>query len=258
MTDQANAIKPTWQEQFKIKAFQVDTQSRCRLSSILNFLQEAAGNHASHLGVGYNDLIINNKAWVLSRLFINVNYYPEWGESIEVETWPSAYDRIFAYRDFCFKDSKGVRFAYGKTAWVIMDIASRRMSPVSELVESFEHFPDKLGVEEMPAKVRPVKDERFPCSAEYTVRHSDLDTNEHVNNVKYIQWMLDDYGLEWHKNHQVSYLSINYLAEALPNLELCHSFNKVNMNPIDFVHSLKRRSDDKPICQAKISWKSQI
>ena len=55
-----------------IPCFDTDAAWRLKPASFMNMAQEAAGQHAVHLGFGYDDLIVKNTAWILSR--VNVKF----------------------------------------------------------------------------------------------------------------------------------------------------------------------------------------
>ena len=46
---------------------------------------------------------------------------------------------------------------------------------------------------------------------------SDIDMNQHVNSMKYLQWAIDTLSLDEIMNKKISRLNINYLREALYN-----------------------------------------
>ena len=53
----------------------------------MDLAQEAAGLHAVELGFGYEDLIKNNTAWILSRVNIKFVDTPIWRDDITLTTW---------------------------------------------------------------------------------------------------------------------------------------------------------------------------
>ena len=67
------------------------------LSSLANWLQEAAGQSASSLGFGEETLTDMGLTWILTRLVLRIRRLPTSCEAIRVHTWPSLLDR-FGYR----------------------------------------------------------------------------------------------------------------------------------------------------------------
>ncbi|MEK7356521.1 MAG: acyl-[acyl-carrier-protein] thioesterase, partial [Bdellovibrionota bacterium] len=50
--------------------------------------------------------------------------------------------------------------------------------------------------------------------ATFQVRNSDIDMNDHVNNTKYSQWILDAMPIEWHRKYKLERYQICFLNEA--------------------------------------------
>ena len=62
--------EPVWKEAFHIHTHEADTNGLARLDSLFCYFQEAAGHHASNLGVGIEDLGGKGCFWVLSRCWM--------------------------------------------------------------------------------------------------------------------------------------------------------------------------------------------
>lgn len=194
-----------------IRSYDVDPRMIARLPVLCRFMQEAAYFHAEHLGVGYSHLSPKNMAWVLARMRIEIERLPKWGETVTLRTWPSGRDRLFYYRDFEITDEEGKILLLASTAWFVIDSSKReRIQPdwwqTQEYPFSPKVFTSKLG-------------RLKSCGCEHgeliPVNYGDLDQNGHVNNVRYIEWMLNSLPLEFHNSHDIRSLEINYLAEAI-------------------------------------------
>lgn len=61
---------------------------------------EVATFHANELGVGYDRLIADGLAWVLSRLSIEMYRSPKVNERYTLRTWIEGFNRHFSERDF--------------------------------------------------------------------------------------------------------------------------------------------------------------
>ena len=85
------------------------------------------------------------------------------------------------------------------------------------------------------------------------VEYCDLDVNEHVNNVKYIEWVLESFPLEFHKSKVIAEFEINYLVEAFCGDQLFISSEK--MNDVTYKHCINRLEDNKELCRARTLWK---
>jgi len=94
-----------WQETYQIRSYEVDCHHRLSVLAIFNFMQEAASRHAEALGVSIQQLLAENYTWLLSRLKIKIASFSGWQDQINIRTWPSGAQRLFALRDFELQDA---------------------------------------------------------------------------------------------------------------------------------------------------------
>ncbi|MBF0376705.1 MAG: hypothetical protein HQK72_04400 [Desulfamplus sp.] len=58
-----------------------------KIVSIMNFLQDAASEHAHLMGISGFDLAKENLGWVIFRYHIEIKNHPDWQEKIRVQTY---------------------------------------------------------------------------------------------------------------------------------------------------------------------------
>ncbi|MBN2412089.1 hypothetical protein JXQ31_10395 [candidate division KSB1 bacterium] len=246
-------FKTVWQDDYKVHSYEADFKGNATMQILCQFMQESAWNHAEHLEVGYSHLINKNFIWILSRQSVKILSYPKWGDKIKIHTWPSGKDRVFCYRDFKIFDAKNNVIGVASTTWFVIDLQTRRpqradsyitLNVKDDVEKVFPDFPAKLGSAESAKK-----------SGTVQVSYSDLDVNGHLNNVKYIEYILDSMPFDFIKSHELKELEINYLNEA-------HHHNIVNImlenkNPLHFLHSLSRDNDSAELCRARTIWEKR-
>ena len=88
----------------------------------------------------------------------------------------------------------------------------------------------------------------------FVVKYSDLDQNNHVNNVKYLQWILDSYPDNYCRQHLVKIFEINYLSETSLNDRIVIRTERMEDKDTIFLHSMFRVHDEKEICRARLTW----
>jgi acyl-CoA thioesterase FadM len=142
-------IEP-YRKQYTIHAYEVDASGRAQLPSLLNYLQDAAGDHAGSLGLGVTDLLRNRLTWLLSRYHIKVVRYPVHGQRIEVSTWPSGKKGIFALRDFEVSDEEGNPMLAATTSWVLIDLESKQPVRLNNFVPDDLTFNKRAIEDEFP------------------------------------------------------------------------------------------------------------
>ena len=71
-----------------VDATHVDRWGRMRPASLLEVMQETAGDHAALLGVGREQLDPRGLFWAIVRQTIEIHRLPGIGETVLAETWP--------------------------------------------------------------------------------------------------------------------------------------------------------------------------
>jgi medium-chain acyl-[acyl-carrier-protein] hydrolase len=240
-------------ETYQIRSYEVDCRNRLSVLSMFSFMQEAAGKHAAALGVSIHQLISENFTWLLSRLKIKIHSYPGWNDRIRVITWPSGTQQLFALRDFEIKDSQDRIIAAAVSAWLVIDLKRRRPVRISPFIERLRPIegshtlPDKL---DKLAALRHHDYER-----NFVVRYSDLDINQHANNVRFVEWVLEGVPAAVLKTSVPAEIEIDFLAEAFYNDQIqavCHAFDPDNTK---FHHGLIRPQDGRELVRAKTRWR---
>jgi medium-chain acyl-[acyl-carrier-protein] hydrolase len=205
-------LKKIWKEEYLVHWYDTDLNGHIKMSAIANYLQESAWRHANHLGFGYEDARKRNEFWVIVSLMIKMVGYPEWGQTITVETWPKGIDRLFAFRDFRISKSDGTVIGAATSAWMILDQTTRRPKNV-DLVKPMLHLATHQDIlDENPPFLLSIKE--ISATELRKVRFSEVDQHGHVNNIRYIDWCIDALPVEWHKAHRIKSMVINYLSEV--------------------------------------------
>ena len=249
MTSSPDLIK-VWKDKYKIHSYQVDSKSKATLVALCQLLQESAWQHAEHLGLGFSHLQERNFIWILARQLIRVSSYPKWGDTIEVHTWPTGKDRIFCYRDFRITDPSGSMVAEATTTWFVIDLVSRKPQKTDhyyhlELPEEVEIvFPNRLN------KLEPLDSEDFIKLIR--VSYGDLDMHLHVNNLRYVEWLINCLPLEFLNTHILKEVEINYMSEASYGDEIAACYEK--KGNLNFLHRIRRKNDNLEICRGRSIW----
>ena len=158
-----------------------------RLLVVLDEMMETAGRHAAKLGVGVRELHAKGLTWVLVRLHVKVGAVPPAGGEVQIATWPSGRNRIFAVREFQLKDGAGAEILRATSAWAMMNMETRRPSRLDPHLQVFSRHPERMVEDDFPT-LPP------PCAqagrASDRAEPGDIDLNDHVNNIVYLDWAL--------------------------------------------------------------------
>jgi len=245
-----STLQKIWKEQYLIHWYDTDLNGQIKMSAIANYLQETAWRHANHLGFGYEDARKRNEFWVIVSLMIRMVGYPEWGQTITIETWPKGIDRLFAFRDFKIMDANGVVIGAATSAWMILDQSTRRPKSV-DIVRPVLHLATHQDVLEGNPPLLPALREISETESRQ-VRFSEVDQHGHVNNTRYIDWCLDALPSEWHRAHRIRSMIINYLSEVRAD-ETIQLASGPDQDQSHFIQGT-RQEDGKAIFRTRFDW----
>jgi len=175
---------------FAIKTYELDFRRRIPPSVLYRCLQESAENHAVAYEFDSETLLQKGLSWVLLKIHLVVDEYPEGRQDIIVETWPSALESRFAHRDFMvYLPGRQEPIARGASTWVLLDVARNRPSVVGNLLGEGHVVHRPRALENPFPAITPAGDAVQALTV--PVRLADLDINDHVNNVHYVEWIVE-------------------------------------------------------------------
>lgn len=168
----------------RIRYSEVDSKGSITLTSIIDYFQDCSSFQSEELGVGIGYLMEEGLIWVLSSWQIEINRYPQMGEQVSVGTWPYGFKGFFGYRNFTMKDENGALLAYANSVWTLLDMKKKRPARLPDKMQEAYRLSPQLPMECDSRKVS------FPGQMEarepFPVHKYHIDTNQHVNNGKYI------------------------------------------------------------------------
>ena len=200
-----------FKKEYLIETSDVDGLSELKLSSLFRYLQDAATEHAERLGVGQSKVLDNGMFWVITRYYLEITKMPSYFEKIIVYTYPGEGQKLVLPRLFKITDEKGNLLIKASSSWVILNRNTHRIviDPFKDMALPFEKYEDDAI---LPPKVMP---EEAVIVESRKVRYSDVDLNTHLNNTKYIEYIMDTHDLDFYKKHRLKKVIINYNKEIL-------------------------------------------
>lgn len=197
MTDSFSIRKPlpdqTASYDFRISGTDTDYHDRLHLFALFSYMQEAAYFHAEQLQIGAGMLDQQDLCWILLRTAVKLERLPRWGSTVRLKTWQRGVDKLVFLRDFLLCDEFEQPFGIASTEWLIASSVSHRPQRPERVLP-----PDLL-----PRLKPPVFDLKaarlrskitLPPDQPVFSRHadfSDIDRNHHVNNTRYVAWIMD-------------------------------------------------------------------
>ena len=197
----------------------IDCHKLCKLSALLNYIQNIATDHGNALGVGGDVMAAEYGAvWMMARVCIRLFRPIAHGDELRITTWHRSADKTpIVNRDIdIFVGEKHVGEAV--IAWVIVDLAERKLVKPLSLPCVVNSLRPSTVKDITPAKLKPP--EHMAQEFVRVVRYSDTDINGHMNNTKYVDIACDAIQYDRFIGKFISEAQINYLHECFPGEEL--------------------------------------
>lgn len=214
-------------KQYVITQNMLDEYDRVTPEAICDIFQDAATRHADILGESFQKINQKGLLWVLLRNKFKIINTISFDDTITCETWTHDLTKFDIDRDYILYNGEGKVMAIGSSKWVFIDLKRRMLAPMSKNYIGDEIFLKESNFEGKFThldKFQIPLDERFI----FTVNKSDLDHNGHMNNTRYLRYVLD--AIKLGKDEVISYCQIDFIKET-KYLEQCDvHFAKENKN----------------------------
>ncbi len=229
----------------KIQPQEVDFQYNITLASLTNILLTTAGLNADENEFGIRKLNEINCTWVLLRLSVEMNTFPQQYEKITVETWVENVGRASTVRNFKIRNDQHEIIGVATSIWAMINIESRRAQDLSLLNGITEKATgEKLNMLS-PEKLLSI--DNIPVDS-FKVKYSHIDINGHVNSMRYVEWISDAVDLEIYKNLKIKRFDINFLNEIYYGEEIRIFATITN----EFNFNFEIKTESKSSCRARI------
>lgn len=257
-------MKPLIKERYFLSAGDADAEGFLSLPVLANKIIDIATEHANSLGIGNPAMVHLHAGWVLSRLTIEMVSYPKVNDFYVITTWIEDYNRHFSTRDFRIESPEGKIYGYSRSVWLVMDSIERKNLGLSHLPLSQEMILGEVAPIERQEKHIPVVPENeglqsgkkflaATCEpAEYTFTYCDLDSYRHVNTVRYVALVMNQFSLKEHDADMVKRLELSFLHEASYGMKTLLFRADSEEKPGESSFQLTNKEDLSPILFARI------
>lgn len=234
-------------QDWEINFLQCTPNGLLKHTELCNLFQLSAGAHAEMGGISYLDMQTKDQAWVMSRMRVEIDALPKWGDTVTVKTWIVDLQGSRSVRALeMYLGEK--RLVTALTFWAVLNTKLRKSEPLALPHEHFEKYPNEVPTEHPFKKIelsRPAV-----LAAHRKVVLSDLDIVFHANNVKYLEWCLDAIDYKPLLKQQLKSFDMNYLRELMPGDEV-----EIFMGKEDSQTYFTVQKKEKPSFALELNWK---
>ncbi len=232
-----------FEQKIFINSSEVDQYKNLKVSSFFKLFQDIAVLDCEQLGFGQNFTIKNNLMWVITRVFVNFIRMPKYQETVVFKTYAGKTMRIIYPRYLEVRSLDGELLIQMSTSWALINAEKRGISLNSYDIPHHK-FDNELPI---PKKMNL---EQGNLKASHIITYTDCDLNLHLNNTRYIDYIIDIFDSSFYKNNIVSSIQIDYQNEVKEKetLDLYTDYNDDTLKVVGKVNN-------KTSFEAKIDFK---
>ncbi len=181
------------------------------IAALFRILQETASEHHIYVNNDLRELYRQGYGWVLASARIEIIKHPHAGTDLTIDTWISEIVKFRAQREYIVKDNDDNILAKAQKKWIYFDIKTRRIARVSDEIKAkWPVVAQKVIEQDFSKPLTEIEPDREDIVC---VRRSDMDMNNHVNNIKFIEW-IDETLPEEFFDKEIKYFEGHFLSEA--------------------------------------------
>ena len=176
------------EQTYKIGLREVGMKNELTNYGFLAFLEDIATYHSGLVGYGIEDVEKNNGAFLILDWNLKVEKRLKFNDSIKVITYALPTDKptFNCYRNFEVYNEKDELIATATSKWLFYNFKQRKIVKLdSQMMKSYEPEGDLEKAEKKVEKLTEPKS--YQNMKEYQVRRSDIDVNNHMNNLVYLK-----------------------------------------------------------------------
>ncbi len=245
-----------FEKQFNLRYFEMNKWGEASPLTMATLLEETASDHCNEIGYGLFDLYAQNIGWLLISGFMQIDRYPVFKEVITIRTWLSAFTATRGYRENIILDSDNNMIGKARGLWVFFDTKKRR--PLRIFGDILNRWPangECCATYDIEAPL--VHPPTIQCSKKFNIYQYDLDANNHVNNLRYLQWALETVPDVYFEEKQLSALDARFMKEAyygqsIESVTLAESVNDC------FHHRIQNATTGGLCAAANTVWRERV
>ena len=204
---------------YRIERYITDTDAdlarRQKLSSMFCMFQDISALHAANLGASVAWLKdVHNVAWILMRVRLEIDKYPVLAQDVYVESWPQETRALYERDNVIRCRESGETLVRAASTWIIMNLDTREIKRDQFFTYQGVEIKKERAIDGGVRRLKPSPGAELIYEKE--IKFSDVDYNGHVNNAKYVDYIMDSFSFAEHRAREVKAIEMHYINEIGP------------------------------------------
>ena len=199
-----------YRKEYIVSNNDVDTKFKLKVPAIFRYFQDVALLATEKAQVDSISLSKKNIDWVITRMVVEIKRLPKCNEVIYVHTYPGKDMSMLYPRYFFITDKDDNVIVRSSSIWALIDNNTRKVIVDRDVISK---LPMESREDQLPLPEKIVLPENSNFIEKRTIHFSDLDFNNHMNNVRYVELLMDVHDSSFYKSHHISSITLNYMKE---------------------------------------------
>ncbi len=192
---------------------EVDESINLRNRYLMNYLAEAAMADSARAGFTLENVFKTGESWVLSKIRLEFVKPVIYGNPLSVYTWHKGAEQCYGFRDYQV-NSGGEIAVNAASVWVYTSIIKRKAIEAPVVPDEVFGLEVRSSTDYDIHKWKPETIMNSEFKTGITVRHSDYDPLNHVNNAVYIDYIETLWHSAGHsRNKKMLAVNLQYIRE---------------------------------------------
>jgi acyl-CoA thioesterase FadM len=250
----------------QVRSYEVGRDGCLRPANIVRYFEYLATEDSADRGFDHTWYERTGSAWVVREMRLRLGQPPGIGERLRMATWVSSYGRVQAYREYVlWRAASGVPVARAQARWGYIDRASGRPTRVPEelsarIVARGEAM-SPWTLHEPDAGERTVEAE--PTELSVVAREVEADSQQHVNNAVYLDWLEELSARQFQAAPRLQTLlprwrriSLEYVRPALPGdtMQLASRVSRASDRALDAAYEITAGGERGAVLRARVRY----
>ncbi len=199
---------------FYSKNIQTEKGIRAFIKTAAEAVEVMATENAEKFGYGRQVILAEGGFWIISKIRFSINSYPSSNGEIIAQTWPLPPHKIKVERQYRLREIGGNILLNAASEWCVLNIDTRRPMRMDTDIFSggHEYVCEKSGAGDF-TRIRPEFTDNDFCYDRKIIK-SDIDINEHTNNKKYTEMVLNCFTDEYLSEHPIKTYELHFVKET--------------------------------------------
>lgn len=194
------------------------SDGRMSLQELFARFMDMAGEHGEEIRLGFRVMSDRGLFWLTVKTKIRIFRLPDISSRVTLRSWPGVPERVRCLRYYTMSAGDEL-LAEGKTEWAVLETATGKIHPLEGIYPEELQIRPETVCEGAFTRINP-DFSGAELLGTYTVRSTDIDVGQHMNNAAYVRAMMSLFNTEEQKSLQVREAEALFRSPSFEGQEL--------------------------------------